>query len=64
VTLNITKLTTVHGRIERGVFESTLVGSPGSVSNRVKIGVDQELLRNLLLNANIGSRFKMDLSMS
>ncbi|MGZ0187714.1 MAG: outer membrane beta-barrel protein [Alphaproteobacteria bacterium] len=57
VTSNITKLTTIHGRVERGVFESTLVGSPGGISNRVEIGADHELLRNLLLNANFSSRF-------
>ncbi len=55
-TSNVTTLTTIYGAADRGVFESTLAGSPGGVATRAEVGVDHELLRNLLLNASIGGR--------
>jgi len=54
---NITGLTTAYGGIERSVFESTVVGSPGGQAVRGEIGADHELLRNLLLHANLSGRW-------
>lgn len=54
---NITRLTTLYAGIERGVFESTLIGSPGGQALRGEIGADHELLRNLLLSANLSGRW-------
>ena len=53
---NISTLTTAHARLDRGVFESTLAGSPGGVATRAGIGVDHEVLRNLLLYGDVGGR--------
>lgn len=47
------QLTTVSARARRTVEDSNIVGSGGYFSNVASIGVDHELLRNILLNARL-----------
>lgn len=54
---NITGLTTLHAGVERSVFESTLVGSPGGQAVRGRVGAEHELLRNLLLTTSLSGRW-------
>ena len=49
---NVTPLTTVNGSLERNVGESTLDAS-GFLSTEARVGVDHELLRNLILSAEV-----------
>ncbi len=60
ITWNVTPLTTVHAGIVRRVEETTafIVGPPlrrssGFFATRYSVSADHELLRNLLLNANV-----------
>ena len=45
-----TELTTVTLNAERGVAQSAIVSTGGYISNDVTLGVDHELLRNLILS--------------
>lgn len=54
----LTPLTTITGTLGRGVQDSTVAGSGGYVASSATLRVDHELLRNLLLNANV--RFQKD----
>ena len=49
---NVTPLTTVNSSLERSVGESTLEAS-GFLGTEVRVGVDHELLRNLILGAEL-----------
>lgn len=53
ITWNPTRLTTVKGIASRTVEETTLSGASGAFSTRVGATVDHELLRNLILSANV-----------
>jgi hypothetical protein len=53
VTWNVTGLTTIKGSIQRSVEESTLSGASGFFATEYKATVDHELLRNLLIGADI-----------
>lgn len=52
-----TGLTTVTLKIDNQVIESTGVNTSGYSSTSVTLGVDHELLRNLILSANLGGRY-------
>lgn len=54
VTWNVTRLTTVTGSVTRDIQETILSGSSGYFATLAQVKVDHELLRNLLLNANLG----------
>ena len=53
ITWNITGLTTLQAGIVRRVEETTSGGSSGFFATRYSLSADHELLRNLLLNANV-----------
>ncbi len=53
ITWNVTGLTTVHAGIVRRIEETTSGGSSGFFATRYSLSADHELLRNLLLNANV-----------
>ena len=60
LTWNVTPLTTVHAGVVRRVEESTSIqagppvrGASGFFATRYSVSADHELLRNLLLNANV-----------
>ena len=53
LTWNVTPLTTVHAGIVRRVEETTSIGFSGFFATRYSVSADHELLRNLLLNANV-----------
>ena len=55
LTWNVTTLTTLKGGITRVIEETTSGGASGFHSTRVRFSVDHELLRNLLLNANLAA---------
>lgn len=48
---NITPLMTLNGTVARSIEETTLNNASGFFSTRLSTGLDYELLRNLLLNA-------------
>jgi hypothetical protein len=52
LTWNPSGLTTVQAEIVRTVEETTQVASPGYFATRYGLGIDHELLRNLLLGLN------------
>lgn len=52
ITWNPSGLTTIKGDVVRVVEETTQVDSPGYFATRYGLGVDHELLRNLLLGLN------------
>lgn len=52
-----TGLTTVNLKIDNQVIESTGLNTSGYVSTGIDLGVDHELLRNLILNASVGFRY-------
>jgi hypothetical protein len=54
LTWNVTRLTTVTGGLTRDIEETTLAGASGYFATRTDLRVDHELLRNLLLNAQLG----------
>ena len=53
ITWNVTGLTTVQAGIVRRIEETTSGGSSGFFATRYSLSADHELLRNLLLNANV-----------
>ena len=53
ITWNVTALTTIQAGIVRRVEETTSAGSSGFFATRYILSADHELLRNLLLNANV-----------
>ncbi len=53
ITWNVTPLTTVEAGIARRVEETTTAGSGGFFATLYSVSADHELLRNLLLNANV-----------
>ncbi len=53
VTWNVTRLTTVTGTITRDVDETVIAAASGYFATTEAVAVDHELLRNLLLNANV-----------
>ena len=54
ITWNVTRLTTVTGSVTRDIQETVVSGSSGYFATLAQVKVDHELLRNLLLNANVG----------
>lgn len=48
-----TELTTVRGKVSRSVADSTSPGAGGILISRVAIGIDHELMRNVLLNGDL-----------
>ncbi len=57
ITWNVTPLTTVNGLVETGVNETTQTGASGYLSTVVGGSVDHELLRNVILGAEIAGRW-------
>ncbi len=53
ITWNVTPLTTFHAGIVRRVEETTTAGSGGFFATRYSVSGDHELLRNLLLHADV-----------
>jgi hypothetical protein len=53
ITWNVTPLTTVTATLSRTAEETTLPGASGFFANGARLAADHELLRNLLLNANL-----------
>jgi hypothetical protein len=53
LTWNVTRLTTVTGSIVRDVQETVISGASSYFGTRFALGVDHELLRNLILNGNV-----------
>jgi len=53
----VTQLTTVTGEVTRKLEETTLAGSSARERTTVRVGVDHELLRNLILSGNAGVRY-------
>ncbi len=53
ITWNVTPLTTVHAGIVRRIEETTTPDFSGYFATRYSVSADHELLRNLLLNANV-----------
>ena len=49
-----TPLTTVRLSGSRTVEEATVIGASGFIASRINLRVDHELLRNVILNANVG----------
>jgi len=58
LTWNVTPLTTVTGTAARGVAETILPGASSYLVTTAQLKVDHELLRNLILDGNIG--YEMD----
>ncbi|WP_316977178.1 outer membrane beta-barrel protein [Shumkonia mesophila] len=52
LTWNPTRLTTAKFAAQRTIEETTLGGAAGSLSTQVRVGVDHELLRNVILSAD------------
>ncbi len=52
---NVTPLTTLNGNIIRTVEETVSSGASGFLATTVGVSADHELLRSLLLNANVGA---------
>ncbi len=52
LTWNVTSLTTLKGNVERFISETTQGGTSGSMTSKVGVLVDHELLRNLLVGGN------------
>lgn len=55
ITWNVTGLTTITGRLVSDIGETTQAGASGRLVSTGQIEVDHELLRNLILGANIGA---------
>lgn len=53
ITWNVTKLTTITGLLSGDIEETTEAGASGRLVTTGQIGVDHELLRNLILGANV-----------
>jgi hypothetical protein len=56
LTWRVSGLTTVTATALRGIEETALNGAGGLVATRIAVGVDHELLRNLLLHASVFRR--------
>ncbi len=54
LTWNVTRLTTVTGALSREIEETTLAGSSSYFATKADLRVDHELLRNLIVSANLG----------
>ncbi len=50
---NVTPLTTLRLGVARSIEETTLVGAASFTATRISLSADHELLRNLLLNADV-----------
>jgi len=53
VVWNLTQLTTVTAEAHRRVDDTTIVGASGIMKTLIGVGIDHELRRNLILNANL-----------
>lgn len=53
LTWNMTRLTTVTGSLTREIQETIVTGSSSYFATKAEVRADHELLRNLLLNANV-----------
>jgi len=49
---NVTPLTTLHGSVYRSIWETTQVGVSGVFATDMNVGVEHELLRQLLLSVD------------
>ena len=49
---NVTPLTTLHGSVYRSIWETTLNGASGVFATDMNVGVEHELLRQLLLSVD------------
>jgi len=54
LTWNVTRLTTITGRLDRDISETILANSSGYFTTRSELRADHELLRNLILSASLG----------
>lgn len=54
LTWNVTPLTTLTAGVKRDIAETTLASASANMSTSIDVGADHELLRNLILSANIG----------
>jgi hypothetical protein len=54
LTWNVTRLTTVTGRVSHDVQETVVPGASSYFATVAQLRVDHELLRNLILNASVG----------
>jgi hypothetical protein len=54
LTWNVTRLTTVTATAARGVAETILPGASSYLATTAQLRVDHELLRNLILDGNVG----------
>lgn len=54
VTWNPTGLTTIRGQVARDVREATQIDTPGYLATAADLTIDHELLRSLILGANVG----------
>ena len=52
---NVTTLTTVTAAVSRSVEETTLTGTSGVLRTSAALGIDHELLRNLILSADVSN---------
>ena len=50
---NLTELTTVRGTASRTINETTITGASATIDSNLGVGVDHELLRNLVLTADL-----------
>ncbi|HEX9771445.1 MAG TPA: outer membrane beta-barrel protein [Kiloniellales bacterium] len=55
ITWNVTGLTTITGSLLSDVRETTQAGASGRLVSTGQIGIDHELLRNLILGADVGA---------
>ena len=53
ITWNASPITTVIGTVERTVEETTSTGASGIFRNKMSLSVDHELLRNMILGAEV-----------
>jgi len=54
LTWNVTRLTTIYGGLTRDVNETVIAGASSYFATRLTLGADHEVLRNLILSANVG----------
>lgn len=55
LTWNVTRLSTLTGGIEQNIEETTQGSASGFLATRLHVTADHELLRNLILNANLAA---------
>jgi hypothetical protein len=53
ITWNVTELTTITGLLSGDIRETTQAGASGRLVTTGQVGVDHELLRNLILGGNV-----------